>query len=221
MRRPHREAREGAACFPPSRGREPGGQQSIAFRARQGDLALRRDSRIGTPTREEVAAMPVSTRQIGPCFAAEVEGVDMTKPLSPEDVAAIHAGMDQYAVLVFHDQQHRRRAAARLHPQPGRDRARDRHEPARAGRAAPAHHLRRRLEPRQARSDLRPGRPAPALRHRQPPLALRQLVQGDPGEVLAPARAAASRPRAATPSSPTCARRTTRSTTRRGPRSRA
>ena len=49
--------------------------------------------------------MPVSTRQIGPCFAAEVEGVDMTKPLSAEDVAAIHAGMDQYAVLVFHDQQ--------------------------------------------------------------------------------------------------------------------
>ena len=49
--------------------------------------------------------MPVSTRQIGPCFAAEVEGIDMTKPLSPEDVAAIHAGMDRYAVLVFHDQQ--------------------------------------------------------------------------------------------------------------------
>ena len=49
--------------------------------------------------------MPVSTRQIGPCFAAEVEGVDMTKPLSPEDVEAIHAGMDRYAVLVFHDQQ--------------------------------------------------------------------------------------------------------------------
>jgi alpha-ketoglutarate-dependent 2,4-dichlorophenoxyacetate dioxygenase len=48
--------------------------------------------------------MPVTTRQIGLCFAAEVEGVDMTKPLSPEEVAAIHAGMDTYAVLVFHDQ---------------------------------------------------------------------------------------------------------------------
>ncbi len=48
--------------------------------------------------------MPVITRQIGPCFAAEVEGVDMTKPLSSEEVAAIHAGMDRYAVLVFHDQ---------------------------------------------------------------------------------------------------------------------
>jgi alpha-ketoglutarate-dependent 2,4-dichlorophenoxyacetate dioxygenase len=48
--------------------------------------------------------MPVITRQIGPCFAAEVEGVDLTTPLSREDVAAIHAGMDRYAVLVFHDQ---------------------------------------------------------------------------------------------------------------------
>jgi len=48
--------------------------------------------------------MPVTTRQIGLCFAAEVEGVDMTKPLSPEEVAAIHTGMDTYAVLVFHRQ---------------------------------------------------------------------------------------------------------------------
>jgi alpha-ketoglutarate-dependent 2,4-dichlorophenoxyacetate dioxygenase len=48
--------------------------------------------------------MSVITRQIGPCFAAEVEGVDMTTPLSPDDVAAVHAGMDTYAVLVFHDQ---------------------------------------------------------------------------------------------------------------------
>jgi alpha-ketoglutarate-dependent 2,4-dichlorophenoxyacetate dioxygenase len=48
--------------------------------------------------------MPVKTRQIGPCFAAEVEGVDISQPLSAEDVAAIHAGMDRYAVLVFHDQ---------------------------------------------------------------------------------------------------------------------
>jgi len=48
--------------------------------------------------------MPIKIRQIGPCFAGEVEGVDMTKPLPPEDAAAIHAGMDRYAVLVFHDQ---------------------------------------------------------------------------------------------------------------------
>ena len=48
--------------------------------------------------------MPVKIRQIGPCFAGEVEGIDLREPLSPQDVAAIHAGMDKYAVLVFHDQ---------------------------------------------------------------------------------------------------------------------
>jgi alpha-ketoglutarate-dependent 2,4-dichlorophenoxyacetate dioxygenase len=48
--------------------------------------------------------MPVNTRQIGTCFAAEVNGVDLTKPLSEEEIAAIHDGMNRYAVLVFHDQ---------------------------------------------------------------------------------------------------------------------
>jgi alpha-ketoglutarate-dependent 2,4-dichlorophenoxyacetate dioxygenase len=48
--------------------------------------------------------MAIKTRQVGPCFAAEVEGVDLGQPLSADDAAAIHAGMDQYAVLVFHDQ---------------------------------------------------------------------------------------------------------------------
>ena len=47
--------------------------------------------------------MSITMRQVGPCFAAEVEGVDMTRPLSPGEVDAIHAGMDPYAVLVFHD----------------------------------------------------------------------------------------------------------------------
>jgi alpha-ketoglutarate-dependent 2,4-dichlorophenoxyacetate dioxygenase len=48
--------------------------------------------------------MNVKMRQIGPCFAAEVDGIDMKKPLSPDEVAAIHEGMNEYAVLVFHDQ---------------------------------------------------------------------------------------------------------------------
>jgi len=50
------------------------------------------------------ATMSVTTRQIGPCFAAEMEGLDLRKPLSPDEIAAVHAGMDKYAVLVFHDQ---------------------------------------------------------------------------------------------------------------------
>jgi len=48
--------------------------------------------------------MTISIRQVGPCFAGEVEGVDMRRPLTPEEVAAIHAGMDQHAVLVFREQ---------------------------------------------------------------------------------------------------------------------
>jgi alpha-ketoglutarate-dependent 2,4-dichlorophenoxyacetate dioxygenase len=37
-------------------------------------------------------------------FAGEVSGVDLTKPLSREQVQAIDDGMDQYGVLVFHEQ---------------------------------------------------------------------------------------------------------------------
>jgi alpha-ketoglutarate-dependent 2,4-dichlorophenoxyacetate dioxygenase len=48
--------------------------------------------------------MPVAIRQIHPMFVGEVSGVDIAKPLTPQDVAAIDAGMDKYAVLVFHDQ---------------------------------------------------------------------------------------------------------------------
>ena len=49
--------------------------------------------------------MSISIRQIHPVFVGEVSGVDISKPLSPEEVAAIEAGMDRYAVLVFHDQE--------------------------------------------------------------------------------------------------------------------
>jgi len=48
--------------------------------------------------------MPITLRQVGPCFAAEVDGIDMRKSLAPDEVAAVHDGMDRYAVLVFHDQ---------------------------------------------------------------------------------------------------------------------
>ena len=48
--------------------------------------------------------MSIAIRQITPVFAGEVSGVDITQPLGADDVAAIEAGMDRYAVLVFHDQ---------------------------------------------------------------------------------------------------------------------
>jgi alpha-ketoglutarate-dependent 2,4-dichlorophenoxyacetate dioxygenase len=45
--------------------------------------------------------MPLSIRPLHPAIAGEVTGIDITKPLKPEEVAAIEAGMDRYAVLVF------------------------------------------------------------------------------------------------------------------------
>ena len=48
--------------------------------------------------------MPIAIRQIHPVFVGEVSGIDCREQLSPRDVAAIEAGMDQYAVLVFRDQ---------------------------------------------------------------------------------------------------------------------
>ena len=39
-----------------------------------------------------------------PFFAGEVSGIDITRPLTPDEAAAIERGMDQYGVLVFHDQ---------------------------------------------------------------------------------------------------------------------
>jgi len=38
---------------------------------------------------------------IHPVFAGEVSGVDLRQPLSSDEVAAIEAGMDRYAVLAF------------------------------------------------------------------------------------------------------------------------
>src|SRR5687767_4914414 len=43
-------------------------------------------------------------RQIHPVFVGEVSDIDITRPLSPAEVAAIDTGMNEHAVLVFHDQ---------------------------------------------------------------------------------------------------------------------
>ena len=48
--------------------------------------------------------MSISINPLGRCFAGEVTGVDLQGSLSPEAVAAIEAGMDRYAVLVFRGQ---------------------------------------------------------------------------------------------------------------------
>ncbi|SKA15890.1 alpha-ketoglutarate-dependent 2,4-dichlorophenoxyacetate dioxygenase [Enhydrobacter aerosaccus] len=52
--------------------------------------------------------MTIAIKPIDPVgrafFAGEVSGIDLTHPLSPAEVAAVHAGMDEFGVLVFHDQ---------------------------------------------------------------------------------------------------------------------
>ena len=48
--------------------------------------------------------MGVEIRQVGECFAGEVTGIELTEPLSTENVNAIHEGMDKYAVLTFREQ---------------------------------------------------------------------------------------------------------------------
>ena len=48
--------------------------------------------------------MSIAIRQIHPVFVGEVSGVDISKPLSRDEVAAIDEGMVRYAVLVFHEQ---------------------------------------------------------------------------------------------------------------------
>jgi alpha-ketoglutarate-dependent 2,4-dichlorophenoxyacetate dioxygenase len=48
--------------------------------------------------------MSVTIDQLHPVFVGEVAGLDLTRPLSAEEVAAVEAGMDRYAVLVLPDQ---------------------------------------------------------------------------------------------------------------------
>src|ERR1700742_1883466 len=48
--------------------------------------------------------MPVAIRPLHPHFFGEVSGVDLTKQLTPQEAADIEAGMDEYAVLLFRNQ---------------------------------------------------------------------------------------------------------------------
>lgn len=48
--------------------------------------------------------MTVQIRQLHKHFVGEVSGVDLRKPLTRQEAVEIEAGMDKYAVLVFHGQ---------------------------------------------------------------------------------------------------------------------
>jgi alpha-ketoglutarate-dependent 2,4-dichlorophenoxyacetate dioxygenase len=45
--------------------------------------------------------MALEIRPLHPVFAGEVTGVDLREPLTSDEVAALEAGMDRYAVLVY------------------------------------------------------------------------------------------------------------------------
>jgi alpha-ketoglutarate-dependent 2,4-dichlorophenoxyacetate dioxygenase len=48
--------------------------------------------------------MAIAIRQLTKHFVGEVSGIDLRKPLTRDEAAEIEAGMDKYAVLVFHGQ---------------------------------------------------------------------------------------------------------------------
>src|SRR3954454_17322200 len=56
------------------------------------------------PDRTEQTRMTTNIKAVQNGFVGEVTGIDICKPLSGADVAAIERGMDEYAVLTFPDQ---------------------------------------------------------------------------------------------------------------------
>lgn len=48
--------------------------------------------------------MTLQLKPLHPLFAAEASGLDLTRPMSPQDVRDINAAMNQYAVLVWRGQ---------------------------------------------------------------------------------------------------------------------
>jgi alpha-ketoglutarate-dependent 2,4-dichlorophenoxyacetate dioxygenase len=61
-----------------------------------------RDASKRQERRMAISIRPIEASR--PEFVGEVSGVDLTRPLSSAEVATLEAGMDKFAVLVFHDQ---------------------------------------------------------------------------------------------------------------------
>jgi alpha-ketoglutarate-dependent 2,4-dichlorophenoxyacetate dioxygenase len=47
--------------------------------------------------------MALTFEKLHPCFAAAVSPIDLRAVHDPETLAEIRSGMDEYAVLVFHN----------------------------------------------------------------------------------------------------------------------
>ena len=164
--------------------------------------------------------MTVTIRQVGPCFAGEVDGIDMRRPLTRRRDRRDPCRHGQVRRAGVPRPEDHRRPAARLHAEPGRHRARHRHQPARRQRdhacprpspTSPTSTRTTSPSPATTAAGCSPsatGCGTPTARSRRCRRSTRCCTPS------------ASRRRAATPSSPTCARPTTRSTTRPRPRSR-
>ena len=48
--------------------------------------------------------MAITIRQLHPLFCAEIGGVDTGAPMDEATFAEIRSAMDEYSVLIFHDQ---------------------------------------------------------------------------------------------------------------------
>ena len=128
--------------------------------------------------------MTVSIRQIHPVFVGEVEGADLRRPLTVEEAAAIDAGMDKYAVLVFHNQDITDEQQLAFSANFGTIEAPVRRQHYQGGRTADQSRHGRRVQPRQG-PPARPRRPPAHVQPRQLAVAFRQLVPRRSGEILA------------------------------------
>ena len=133
-----------------------------------------------------IATQPLTVTPAHPLFAAEVSGVDLTRPLDDATFERIAQAFDEYSVLVFHGQAltDEQQMAFSERFGPARD---DRAHP-RQGRPARGAHGRS-LERGRGRQADGLERPADALPVRQPALAHRQLVQAGPRALLGAVRA--------------------------------
>ena len=120
--------------------------------------------------------MAIAIRQLHKHFVGEVSGVDLRKPLTRTEAAAIEAGMDKYAVLVFHGQDITDEQQMAFALNFGE------RENARGGNVTKkedygsAHRAERRLQPRQGRQAAAARPPHASVQSRQLPVALRQFV---------------------------------------------
>ena len=129
--------------------------------------------------------MTVTIRQLHPHFFGEVSGVDLRKPLTPQEADDIEAGMDKYAVLLFRNQDITDEQQLAFALNFGE------RESARGGTVTKKEDYRLTSGLNDVSNLGKDGKPLaqrqphPSVQSRQLPVAFRQLVPPDPGEILA------------------------------------